>query len=77
MKIIRYQEAETKVFNTAPAKGVTGRVVIGSADGAVNFAMRIFELAPGGHTPLHAHEWEHEIFVHAGRGAAYRAGEWV
>lgn len=77
MKVIHYSAAEAKVFDADPAKGVTGRVVIGQADGAANFCMRIFELAPDGHTPKHSHNWEHEIFVHAGTGAVWRDGEWV
>ena len=59
MKIIHYSEAEGRDFGS-PAKDVIGRVVVGKADGADNFCMRIFELAPGGYTPRHAHPWEHE-----------------
>ncbi len=32
-------------------KGVNGRVLIGKADGAENFCMRLFELSSGGYTP--------------------------
>jgi quercetin dioxygenase-like cupin family protein len=77
MKIIHYSQAETKRFDNGPAKGVTGRVVIGKADGALNFCMRVFELASGGHTPLHTHEWEHEIFIHSGKGVVFQQGKWV
>jgi quercetin dioxygenase-like cupin family protein len=28
----------------------------------------MFELQPGGHTPLHTHPQEHEVFVLEGRG---------
>ena len=77
MKIIHYSQADTKTFDTHPAKGVTGRVVIGKADGASNFCMRVFELTPGGHTPLHTHDWEHEIFFHSGNGGVFQEGKWV
>jgi quercetin dioxygenase-like cupin family protein len=77
MKVAHYRDAETRVFDQPPARGVTGRVVIGQADGAGNFCMRVFELAPGGHTPRHRHAWEHEIFVHEGVGAVLRDGKWV
>lgn len=50
------------------ARSVRKRILIGPGDGAENFYMRSFEIAPGGHTPLHQHEWEHEVFVHAGAG---------
>ena len=68
MKIIAYDNVAPTRFDGGPAQGVDGRVVIGQADGAPNFCMRVFELEPGGHTPRHRHDWEHEIFFHAGRG---------
>jgi quercetin dioxygenase-like cupin family protein len=52
------------------AKGVKIRWVITEKDGAPNFAMRHFEIAPGGHTPHHSHAWEHEVFILGGRGKA-------
>jgi len=36
--------------------------------GAPTFVMRLFEVARGGHTPMHAHDWEHEVFVLEGEG---------
>jgi quercetin dioxygenase-like cupin family protein len=39
--------------------------------GAENFAMRLFEMEPGGYSPLHAHPWEHEVFVLQGDGAIF------
>jgi len=77
LKLIDYTEAEAAVFDKGPARGVKGRVVIGKADGAQNFCMRVFELSPGGYTPRHAHEWEHEIFVHSGTGSVLRDSSWA
>jgi len=48
--------------------GVTVRWVIGEADGAPHFAMRIFEVPPGKASPFHAHWFEHEVFILAGKG---------
>jgi len=76
MKVIHYSEAESRDFGS-PAKDVIGRVVVGKADGADNFCMRVFELAPGGYTPRHTHPWEHEQFVHSGRGGMLRDGQWI
>lgn len=39
--------------------------------GAQNFAMRLFEMEPGGHSPLHAHQWEHEVFILEGEGQLF------
>lgn len=76
MKIANYQEYPAHKFDTEAVKGVTGRVVIGKEDQANNFCMRVFTVAPGGFTPRHSHEWEHEIFVHSGKGKVYQSGEW-
>ena len=77
MKIKHFREAEAVVFDNDAAKGVTARVLIGKKDGAENFCMRVFELADGGFSPRHAHEWEHEIFVHAGRGEVFQNDAWT
>jgi len=37
-------------------------------EGAPNFSMRLFRLAPAGYTPFHTHPWEHEVFVIRGDG---------
>jgi quercetin dioxygenase-like cupin family protein len=76
MKIIKYADITPTHFDNDQAKGVAGRVVVGKNDGANNFCMRIFEIAPGGNTPKHAHAWEHEMFIHAGVGEIYGNGKW-
>ncbi len=76
MKVIQYSEPEATEFNGDIVKDVKGRVVIGKDDGAENFCMRVFTVAPGGFTPKHTHEWEHEIFVHQGEGLVFREGNY-
>jgi quercetin dioxygenase-like cupin family protein len=71
-----YTTAEPTYFNSDAAQGIAARVVIGKDDGAPNFYMRVFEIAPGGHTPLHTHAWEHEMFIHAGVGEVFGNGRW-
>jgi len=44
-------------------------------DGAPNFAMRRFVMAPGGKIPLHDHPWEHEIFILSGRADVFTPDE--
>ena len=53
------------------ATGCQVRWLVGPGDGAPNFAMREFEVAPGGHTPRHSHPYEHEVFVLQGSGVVY------
>ena len=57
------------------ASGVSMRLMVGREDGAPNFALRLFEVAPGGHTPQHAHNYEHEVMVLAGRGEVVDGSE--
>lgn len=77
MKVAQYSSIPGQQFNSEVVKNVTGRVAIGKDDGAPNFCMRVFTIGPEGFSPRHAHEWEHEIFVHAGKGQIYRDGEWT
>jgi len=50
------------------AEDVLIRNVVTIHEGAPNFTMRVFDVKEGGHTPLHAHDYEHEIFVLEGEG---------
>ena len=38
-------------------------ILVGRQHGAPNFAMRHYVVAPGGHTPHHAHNYEHEVII--------------
>ncbi|MEE4356740.1 MAG: cupin domain-containing protein [Desulfococcaceae bacterium] len=75
MKIQHYSEIPARHFDSGAVKGVSGRVAIGKDDGAPNFCMRIFEIASGGFTPRHSHDWEHEIFFHSGTGEVFSNGD--
>jgi len=50
------------------AQGCSVRWLVGKPQGAPNFAMRQFSVAPGGHTPKHSHPYEHEVYILAGEG---------
>jgi len=77
MKIVsHYSDTDSQLFDGDVVKGVTGRVVIGKNDGAPHFCMRIFTINPGGFTPRHSHEWEHEILIHSGSGQVLQEGTW-
>ena len=69
MKIEKSSNISKKPVNVEGAKDVAIRWLISKADGAENFEMRMFELQPGGFTPLHTHLHEHEVFVIEGKGA--------
>lgn len=73
VKAFHYTQVEAQTAEKG-ADGVSLRWVIDQELGAPNFAMRVLEIQPGGHTPLHAHDWEHEVFILEGRGRV-RGGE--
>jgi len=70
MKVFNYKEIIAEEANMEGAKGVKVRWLISDKDKAPNFAMRLFEVEPGGHSPLHIHDWEHEVFILEGDGVA-------
>jgi quercetin dioxygenase-like cupin family protein len=76
MQVKTYSEIKAIHIDNAAAKGIDARVVIGKNDGANNFCMRVFEIASGGNTPKHAHDWEHEMFIHSGEGEIFGSGRW-
>jgi quercetin dioxygenase-like cupin family protein len=77
MEIKKFTDIEPTRFNSDTVKGASGRVLIGKADGAENFCMRLFELSKNGFSPRHTHDWEHEIFIYSGQGAVFRNGDWI
>ncbi|MBN2380683.1 cupin domain-containing protein [candidate division WOR-3 bacterium] len=68
-------EVKQDQVETEGASGVKIRWLISADEGAPNFAMREFEIEPGGHTPYHSHDWEHEVFVLSGEGTAVSEGK--
>jgi quercetin dioxygenase-like cupin family protein len=75
MKAYHYQDIENQNI-PAPAEKVKIRWLINEKQGAPNFAMRRFEIQPGGSTPYHTHPWEHEVYVLEGNAKAVsKAGE--
>jgi len=67
MKVFSYQNIEAKDADEGASK-LKVRWLITKEMGAPNFAMRLFEMEPKGHSPLHTHPWEHEVFILEGEG---------
>ncbi len=55
----KIEEKNVEVFNS---KGTKIRKLI-DEERAPNFIMRRFEIEPGGLIGVHAHPWEHEIYI--------------
>jgi quercetin dioxygenase-like cupin family protein len=72
MLIRNPHDVEARNMDMPGATGVTMRLMVGREDGAPNFAMRLFEVQPGGCTPRHSHNYEHEILILEGKAAVGR-----
>ncbi len=70
MKIRPVNEHEQVEVTMPGAEGARMRMLVGPAEGARHFHMRHFEVAPGGFTPHHQHDYEHEILILRGEGVA-------
>ena len=55
------------------AKGVEKQIPVSKDDGTPNFSFRVFTIEPGGHTPLHKHDFEHINYVIEGKGSVVSA----
>ncbi|ACR78978.1 MULTISPECIES: cupin domain-containing protein [Kosmotoga] len=56
-------DLEAQVFDSDTVRGVEKRILIGEKHNAPNFVMRLFTVKPGGYSPRHSHDWEHEVFI--------------
>ncbi len=71
MKVKPITQHEQSPVTMEGSSGARMRMLVGPADGAPNFHMRHFEVAPGGFTPHHQHDYEHEILILKGAGVAH------
>jgi quercetin dioxygenase-like cupin family protein len=85
MKVGHHEQIEQAPVTMEGASGCQVRWLVDTTEGAPNFAMRQFEVAPGGYTPRHSHPYEHEVYVLEGEGQviegdqphALKAGDFV
>ncbi|TFG88262.1 MAG: cupin domain-containing protein [Candidatus Atribacteria bacterium] len=75
LKLMKAADVAEKEVTIDGAEKVTIRWIISKDDGAPNFSMRMFEISRGGHSPLHSHSWEHEVYIVEGEGRLIFEGE--
>ena len=71
MKVNAAEQVPSQAVQMEGAEGCSVRWLLGERDGAPTFAMRQFEVAPGGYTPRHSHDYEHEVFILEGSGEVF------
>ena len=74
MDVFHYWDVDAKDAEEGASK-LKVRWLITKDIGAENFAMRLFEMEPGGYSPFHSHPWEHEVFILEGEGIVVGAEE--
>ena len=75
MKIKKIPDTEPVIMDDGEVSGIKFYPMLTEKDGAPNFAMRLFEIEPSGHTPKHTHEWEHEVVITSGSGFVLKKDE--
>tara|TARA_E500000318_G_scaffold14854_8_gene15209 strand:- start:54733 stop:55110 length:378 start_codon:yes stop_codon:yes gene_type:complete len=75
MPLIRnIHDTEMSPVQMDGVKGASMSVMIGRDDNAPHFAMRSFAVEPGGYTPKHQHDYEHEVYVVSGQASVLLDG---
>lgn len=76
MVIRNINEVESRPVDMAGVTGVRMAVMVGREHGAPNFALRSFTVDPKGHSPRHAHDYEHEVYIVEGGGEVLLEGQY-
>ncbi len=74
MKITNLDKVAKVKMTMEGAKDTYKQIPIAMADGTPAFSFRVFTIEPGGHTPYHAHPFEHLNYVIEGTGALVTEG---
>ncbi len=69
MKITTLDKVEKVPMTLEGAKDVWKQIPLAKADGVPAYSLRVFTIEPGGHTPYHAHPFEHLNYIIDGEGA--------
>ncbi len=64
----RWDDIALEGYGATSERAVTKQVLVGVADGALNFALRYFEVAAGGSSALDEHAHDHGVVILRGRG---------
>lgn len=63
----RWADVDSRVYGGAENPRGTKQILLGPDDGAPNFAVRIFQVAPGKSSNEEEHPWDHGVFIQQGR----------
>lgn len=69
-----WEGTEIQHYAEGEASQASVRRLIGRAEAAPTFALRYFEVGPGGHTVLESHHYEHGVVIYQGEGMVRLSG---
>ncbi|SRR4030042_2448864 len=75
MIIKKKKEYSPLIMEDDKSSGILFYPMLTVKDGTPTFAMRLFEISPGGYTPRHQHDWEHEAYIISGGGFVLKKEE--
>lgn len=62
-------------FGEVGSSNVVMKQLVGKEDGADKTALHEIRFLKGGHTAVHRHNWQHQMYVTSGRGLLHLGGE--
>lgn len=68
MIIANEKDIMASALHGSEVQGASMKVLISAKEGWQDHVMRVIELAPGGHSPHHAHDWPHINYMIEGSG---------
>ncbi len=68
MPVIKANDIRLENVGMEDVRNLTGSNVVGPNQGWKDYTMRLFRIAPDGHSPHHEHGWEHINYVVRGKG---------
>lgn len=68
MNITALEKVKKTIPDMAGAAGIYKQIPISKENGTPTFSFRVFTIEPGGHTPLHKHQFEHLNYIIEGNG---------
>ena len=69
MIISHEQQIQATAINSPEVRNAAIKVLVGAQEGWSDYVMRMIELGPDGHSPLHSHPWPHINYMVEGTGA--------
>jgi len=67
-KVVHFESIPARAVGPEAAGAAIRVLISDEADDAPVYVMRMIEIQPGGHSPDHAHPYEHENYVLEGEG---------